>query len=201
MVLINKVANQCLKYHFKGINIDFEDLNLDNDQVLVDFMSDLSSIFKKNNLLVSMDVMTDNDDYNIRKLDPFVDYFVLMAYDEYSADSDSGPISSQKWIEQQTDKMADKTNPQKIILGLGAYGYDWSSNPDQNTSVTYMQAITKANASKATINFDDNTFNLNYSYNDNNNNTHTVFSMMPHLFSIQCGLLQNTRLPGQHYGV
>ncbi|MBN9336621.1 MAG: glycosyltransferase, partial [Chryseobacterium sp.] len=160
---------------FKGINIDFEDLNLDNDQVLVDFMSDLSRIFKKNNLLVSMDVMTDNDDYNIRKLDPFVDYFVLMAYDEYSADSDSGPISSQKWIEQQTDKMADKTNPQKIILGLGAYGYDWSSNPDQNTSVTYMQAITKANASKATINFDDNTFNLNYSYNDNNNNTHTVF--------------------------
>lgn len=175
MVLINKVANQCLKYHFKGINIDFEDLNLDNDQVLVDFMSDLSRIFKKNNLLVSMDVMTDNDDYNIRKLDPFVDYFVLMAYDEYSADSDSGPISSQKWVEQQTDKMADKTNPQKIILGLGAYGYDWSSNPDQNTSVTYMQAITKANASKATINFDDNTFNLNYSYNDNNNNTHTVF--------------------------
>lgn len=175
MVLINKVANQCLKYHFKGINIDFEDLNLDNDQVLVDFMSDLSRIFKKNNLLVSMDVMTDNDDYNIRKLDPFLDYFVLMAYDEYSADSDSGPISSQKWVEQQTDKMADKTNPQKIILGLGAYGYDWSSNPDQNTSVTYMQAITKANASKATINFDDNTFNLNYSYNDNNNNTHTVF--------------------------
>jgi hypothetical protein len=32
-----------------------------------------------------MDIMTDNDDYNIPKLDPYVDYFVLMAYDEYSA--------------------------------------------------------------------------------------------------------------------
>ncbi|WP_379966705.1 polysaccharide deacetylase family protein [Epilithonimonas sp. UC225_85] len=175
MVLINKVTSQCLKYHFRGINIDFEDLNLDSDQILIDFMSDLSSVFKKNKLLVSMDVMTDNDDYNIEKLNPYVDYFVLMAYDEYSADSDSGPISSQKWIEQQTDKMIEKTSPQKIILGLGAYGYDWSSNVDQNTSVTYMQAITKASASKAVINFDDNTFNLNYSYNDNNNNTHTVF--------------------------
>ncbi|PZU88769.1 MAG: glycosyl transferase family 2 [Chryseobacterium sp.] len=175
LALINKVAAQCLKYHFKGINIDFEDLNLDNDQTLIDFMSDLSSVFKKKNLLITMDVMTDNDDYNIQKLNPYVDYFVLMAYDEYSADSDSGPISSQKWIEQQTDKMIEKTNPQKIILGLGAYGYDWSSNTDQNTSVTYMQAITKASASGATINFDDNTFNLNYSYNDNNNNTHTVF--------------------------
>jgi spore germination protein YaaH len=29
-----------------------------------------------------------------------------------------------------------------------------------------MQAITKASASKAKINFDDNTFNLNYSYTD-----------------------------------
>lgn len=175
MVLINKVATQCLKYHFKGINIDFEDLNLASDQVLIDFMADLSSVFKKNNLLITMDVMTDNDDYNIKKLNPYVDYFVLMAYDEYSADSDSGPISSQKWVEQQTDKMIEKTSPQKIILGLGAYGYDWSGNTEQNISVTYMQAITKANASKATINFDDNTFNLNYSYNDNNNNIHTVF--------------------------
>ena len=173
--LIKKVAAQCLKYHFKGINIDFEDLNLDSDQILIDFMADLSAEFKQNNLLISMDVMTDNDDYNIKKLDPYVDYFVLMAYDEYSADSDSGPISSQKWIEQQTDKMISKTSPSKVILGLGAYGYDWSSNKDQNASVTYMQAITKANASKAKINFDDNTFNLNYSYTDNKNNTHTVF--------------------------
>ncbi|SKB87707.1 poly-beta-1,6 N-acetyl-D-glucosamine synthase [Soonwooa buanensis] len=175
MALIDKVATQCVKNNFKGINIDFEDLNLSSDQVLVDFMKDLSTVFKKNNLLITMDVMTDNDDYNIQKLDPYVDYFVLMAYDEYSSDSDAGPVSSQKWIEAQTDKMIKKTSPQKVILGLGAYGYDWSSNKDQNTSVTYMQAITKANASKASINFDDNTFNLNYSYQDSQKNTHTVY--------------------------
>jgi spore germination protein YaaH len=33
----------------------------------------------------------------------------------------------------------------------------------------------KSHASKAVINFDDNTFNLNYSYTDSKNNTHTVF--------------------------
>lgn len=175
MALIDKLTQQCLQNKFKGINIDFENLNLDSDQVLVDFMSDLSGVFKRNNLLISMDVMTDNDDYNIQKLDPYVDYFILMAYDEYSASGDSGPVSSQKWIEQQTQKMVKKTNPQKVILGLGAYGYDWSSKKEDNISVTYMQAITKANASKATINYDDNTFNLNYSYTDSYKNIHTVF--------------------------
>ena len=48
-----------------------------------------------------------------------------------------------KWIEEQTGKIVKQTSPQKIILGLGAYSYDWSSNKDDNTSVTYMQAITK----------------------------------------------------------
>ena len=174
-VLIRKLAQQCQKFHFKGINIDFEDMNLDSDEYLIAFMKEFSETFKQNKLLVTMDIMTDNDDYNIRKLNPYVDYFILMAYDEYAEDSDAGPVSSQKWIEAQTEKILKETSPEKIILGLGAYGYDWSTNKEDNTSVTYMQAITKASASKAAINFDDNTFNLNYSYTDSKNNTHTVF--------------------------
>lgn len=173
--LIQKVVQQCIKFHFKGINIDFEDMNLDSDKNLIAFMNELSTTFKQNNLLVTMDIMTDNDDYNIEKLNPYVDYFVLMAYDEYTSSGDSGPISSQKWIEAQTEKILKKTTPNKIILGLGAYGYDWNNNTGDNTSVSYMEAITKAGASKADINFDDNTFNLNYSYKDFKNNTHTVF--------------------------
>ncbi|PRB01305.1 glycosyl transferase family 2 [Chryseobacterium sp. MYb7] len=173
--LIQKITQQCEKYHFKGINIDFEDMNLNSDENLIAFMKELSETFKKNQLLVTMDIMTDNDDYNIPRLNPYVDYFVLMAYDEYSAGSDAGPVSSQKWIEEQTGKIVKQVSPQKIILGLGAYGYDWSSNKDDNTSVTYMQAITKASASKAVIDFNDNTFNLNYSYTDSKNLTHTVF--------------------------
>ena len=173
--LIQKITQECVKFHFKGINIDFEDMNLQSDEDLVSFMKELSQTFKQNKLLVTMDIMTDNDDYNIRNLNPYVDYFVLMAYDEYSADGDAGPVSSQKWIEEQTGKILTKTSPNKIILGLGAYGYDWSTNTADNVSVSYMQAITKASASKANINYDDNTFNLNYSYSDSKHNTHTVF--------------------------
>lgn len=175
-------------------------MNLDSDENLVAFMRELSGAFKQNQLLVTMDIMTDNDDYNIPRLDPYVDYFVVMAYDEYSASSDAGPVSSQKWIEAQTGKIVKQTSPHKIILGLGAYGYDWSSNKDDNTSVTYMQAITKASASKAVIDFNDNTFNLNYSYTDSKNNTHTVFLMMLLPFSIPCVFHPNILWREQHYG-
>ena len=173
--LIQNVLNTCLKNHFIGINIDFEDLNLDRDEPLTQFVKELSETFHQNKLYVTQDIMPDNSDYNLTELQKYVDYFVLMAYDEYSADSDPGPIASQKWIEAQVDKISKKVSPSKVILGLGAYGYDWSSNPDQNTSVTYMQAITKANQSKAKLDFDDNTFNLSFSYKDLKNNVHNVF--------------------------
>jgi hypothetical protein len=78
-------------------------------------MKELSETFKQNKLLVTMDMMTDNDDYNIQKLNPYVDYFVLMAYDEYSADSDAGPISSQKWIEAQTGKFLKNISEQNYF--------------------------------------------------------------------------------------
>jgi spore germination protein YaaH len=83
---------------------------------------------------------------------------------------------------------------------LGAYGYDWSTNKDENTSVTYMQAITKASASKAKINFDDNTFNLNYSYTDSKNNTHTVFFNDAASIFNTMRFLQNILLPELRFG-
>lgn len=173
--LINSVLNSCIKNHFVGVNIDFEDLDLDSDEPLTQFVKELSAAFHQHKMYITQDIMADNSDYNIKELQKYVDFFVLMAYDEYSADSDSGPIASQKWIEKQVDEICKKVSPNKVILGLGAYGYDWSSNLDENTSVTYMQAITKANQSKSKLDFDDNTFNLNFSYKDNKNNLHNVY--------------------------
>ena len=59
----------------------------------------MATAFHSKGLLLSQDVMPFNTDYNIKELSKYIDYFCLMAYDEYSLSSDAGPISSQKWIE------------------------------------------------------------------------------------------------------
>jgi spore germination protein YaaH len=149
-------------------------MNLDSDENLIAFMKELSETFKQNKLLVTMDMMTDNDDYNIQKLNPYVDYFVLMAYDEYSADSDAGPISSQKWIEAQTGKFLKKHLRTKLF-------WDWelmvtTGVPIRMITLRNVYAGNyKSHASKAVINFDDNTFNLNYSYTDSKKYTYRIF--------------------------
>lgn len=175
--LINTVLNECLQRKFVGINIDLEDLNENSDTYLIQFVKEISTAFHSNGLLITQDIMPDNTDYNPKELSKYNDYLVLMAYDEYSGDSDPGPISSQRWIESTVDKFAKEVPSEKIILGLGAYGYDWNkSKPDNTQNLTYQQALSLANASKSNVIFDNDTYNLQFSYKDlANNQDHQVF--------------------------
>src|SRR5574344_2308531 len=98
-----------------------------------------------------------------------------MSYYEYSADSDPGPISSHKWIEATVADLAKKVPLDKIVLGIGAFGYDWPALPNLSPNLTYQQALSKASASGASINVDNNTYNLNYAYKDGRNIVHQVY--------------------------
>lgn len=172
--LINELVDLCLQNQFIGINIDFEELVEDNDIYLINFIKELSSTFHAKGLLVSQDIMAFNSDYNPSELGKCVDYLCLMAYDEYSlGGDDAGPISSQKWIEASVNDMVNKVDPEKIILCMGAFGYDWSTK--ENVSLTFHDALARASTSGATIQFDSDTYNLSYAYSDNNKVTHQVY--------------------------
>lgn len=173
--VINYVLSQCLKNNFIGINLDLESLNEKSDQYLIQFVKEFSEAFHEKGLLVTQDIMPFNEDYNIKELAKYNDYLCLMAYDEYSSDSDPGPISSQKWIEATVDDLAQKVPAEKIILGLGAFGYDWPASANSSPNVTYQQALSRASASKSKINFDNDTYNLNYAYKDDKNIVHQVY--------------------------
>ncbi|MFT3903128.1 MAG: glycosyltransferase [Niabella sp.] len=60
-------------------------------------------------------------------------------------------------------------------MGLGAFGYDWPSPPESDPSVTYQQALSRANASGAQIKFDNDTYNLSFAYMDERQVQHQVY--------------------------
>ena len=173
--VIDNVLNQCLQHHFIGVNIDFEDINENSDEYLIQFIKEMAQTFHAKGLLVTQDIMPFNNDYNVSELAKYNDYLFLMAYDEHSSDGKPGPISSQKWIEAAVDDLAKKIPNEKIILGLGAYGYDWPAKEGVDPAVTYQQALSRANASKASIDYNNDTYNLSFSYIGNDNVTHDVY--------------------------
>lgn len=168
---ISDLVDTLTKYNFNGVNVDFEELIESNNQNLTSFQNNLYSQLHAKGLVVSMDIQSDNNDYDLEKLADYNDYVILMAYDEHSNSTAPGPISSQKAIEIALDKAASKIESNKIILGLAGYGYDWYEEIDEDGNIshkvkdiTYAQAMDNANLSKAKIDFDNDTYNLHYSY-------------------------------------
>ena len=174
---IDNLRDTLLKYDLQGINIDFEEINETSNAPLSAFQKRLYEVFHAKGLMVTQDVVPMNQDYDFVELNKYNDHIILMAYDQYSdAQSGPGPISAQKWIEEVLDDAAKKIDNKKIILGLAGYGRDWSVDNNgkvlkdddgkliEPDALTYSQALDIAKLSNATVDFDNDNFNLHYEY-------------------------------------
>ncbi len=172
--LIHDLVHYVTLYQLQGINVDFEEFHEKSDEPIVSFQKEIYEAFHARGLLVTQDVMVNNEDFNLKRLAAFNDYMVLMAYDQHWSTSVPGPVCDQKWIEKVVDEAADKLPPSKIILGLAGYGYDWPPHGEAET-VTYQQALAKARMKNALIHFDNDSYNLHYTYTDDEGGQHEVY--------------------------
>ena len=90
-------------------------------------------------MTVTMDVAVDNNDYDYEKLSAYNDYVVLMAYDQFNNSTGPGPVSAQKWIEGAVERAAKKIDAAKIILGIAGFGYDWATDEEGKTEVSWSR--------------------------------------------------------------
>jgi peptidoglycan-N-acetylglucosamine deacetylase len=173
--LISDVIKILDRDDFVGVNVDFEELQEPNNEKLVEFQKDLYEQLHAQHLLVTQDVIPFNDDYNFKELAKYNDYIFLMAYDQYSDASGPGPIAHQKWIEGAVDAAVQNIPVQKLILCLAAYGYDWRLGKEMSCrTVSYQEALFTAKDEEATIDFDNDSYNLHYVYDDDENVQHQV---------------------------
>jgi poly-beta-1,6 N-acetyl-D-glucosamine synthase len=172
--LITDAIKVIKKYHFQGINVDFEELKENADEPFTNFMKDLYAQAHAQGLLVTQDVSPLNDDYNYKELSKCNDYIFLMAYDQHHSDDVPGPISSQKWIEAVVDDALKKIPEDKLILCMAAYGYDWPKG-GVASDMTYEEALSIAGDSEAQVDFDNDTYNLYYKYTDDDSIRHDVY--------------------------
>jgi cellulose synthase/poly-beta-1,6-N-acetylglucosamine synthase-like glycosyltransferase/spore germination protein YaaH/peptidoglycan/xylan/chitin deacetylase (PgdA/CDA1 family) len=172
--LINDVLKILKQDNFIGVNVDFEDLEQTNDEAFISFQKELYQRLHANHLLVTQDVIPFNGDYDYQQLAKYNDYLFVMAYDQFSSDTKPGPVAEQKWIEAAIDEATKKIPSQKMILGIGSFGYDWPAGA-RAENVTFQQALTKAKEHNATIDYDNDTYNLHFNYKDDDGRPHDVF--------------------------
>ena len=171
--IIQQLVDTLSYYKLQGINIDFEELNEKSNETLTQFQKELYEALHSKGLLVSMDVTPKNEDYDYEKLAAYNDYVILMAYDQYSDATGAGPISAQKWIEEQLEWLDNKMDASKIILGVAGYGRDWYTDEDGKhiQDITYAEVIDKAKISGSVISFDNDTYNLHFNFLESESDT------------------------------
>ncbi|WP_338472673.1 glycosyltransferase [Niallia sp. XMNu-256] len=143
--LINQLHELIKGHGFDGINIDFENLNRNDRERLTQFMKKLYTTFHADGLSVSIDVPAANQAYDYKELEEYVDQMIVMTYDE-NVDN-PGPIASSSWFKEVLSKLPKE----KLIVGLGNYGYDWDWDSQEPGEVVSFDDVTRL-AEKANLN-------------------------------------------------
>ena len=162
------------QYKFNGVNIDFEELTETTDEYMIAFQKEIYEKLHAKGYLVTQDISPFNEDYNVVKLAKYNDFLFLMGYDQHNATTMAGPVAAQYWVEAALDEICKEVPSDKVILCIAAFGYDWADG-FQGEDITYQEAISTALESEGKVNFDNNTYNLNYSYYDDNDKLHKVY--------------------------
>jgi peptidoglycan-N-acetylglucosamine deacetylase len=170
---IAQIINVLKVNNFQGINIDFEEIQESSDEYLNTFMKELYTALHSNGYLLTQDIAPLNVDYNLQVLQKYNDYIFVMAYDHHYATSLPGPIADQPWVDTILRDLSNKVPPEKIILNIAAYGYDWPKGGEA-TDITYQEALTTAKESEGNVVFDSSTYNLHYTYYDDVDLEHEV---------------------------
>jgi spore germination protein YaaH len=172
--LVDQIIKTLQSNHFSGVNIDFEELQESSNKPLLNFEKILYHRMHPLGLMVTIDVIPFNSDYNTTELAKYNDEIFLMAYDQYSDTSAPGPVSSLSWIKSILTQETKKLPASKYVLCIAGYGYDWPEYGN-GQSVSYSEAIRIAAKNAANIVLNDTTFNPYFTYTDASRIIHQVY--------------------------
>ncbi len=147
--------NILLAYPFAGINIDIELAGSATPQLRDNmslFMTRLRQHLdrKYDKVGLSIDVYAsaarNNQLWDVPRLEPSVDYFVIMAYDFHRRTSpQAGPVAPlfggrELWdsdINQHLQEFVRQVPSKKLLLGVPFYGYEWQTTSREAQSHTF----------------------------------------------------------------
>jgi cellulose synthase/poly-beta-1,6-N-acetylglucosamine synthase-like glycosyltransferase/peptidoglycan/xylan/chitin deacetylase (PgdA/CDA1 family)/spore germination protein YaaH len=82
--------------------------------------------------------------YDLEALAAKTDRFVAALHDENSDQDEPGPIASMDWYEGWLNVFLRSSDPEKWVVVLGAYGYDWEKGKAGAETIGFADAMTRA---------------------------------------------------------
>ncbi|PXA99681.1 polysaccharide deacetylase [Nostoc sp. 3335mG] len=152
--------------HADGVVFDFEELPASAQRDYPQFLREARARFAAKNMTVAVTVPAADDDWNLASYAQAADKLILMNYDENAPSGAAGPIASQGWFVKQMDHALTHVAPDKLIVGVANYAYDWTA-PGKADTLTIEEAWLIAHDSQAQLQFDPVSGNQSFGYEEN----------------------------------
>jgi cellulose synthase/poly-beta-1,6-N-acetylglucosamine synthase-like glycosyltransferase/spore germination protein YaaH/peptidoglycan/xylan/chitin deacetylase (PgdA/CDA1 family) len=172
---------------YRGLSLDIESISDDADAAYLGFIQALYQQMHARNLTLYVNAAVATSDSDLKAIAANSDGVVLMNYDEHQTMSEPGPVASQTWFVGNLVRVLKVVPKEKIICGVGNYGYDWAlsiPNPKDrrhpkpvvlNTdNLSVSDAWGRASDADADLDLDYDTLNPHFEYIDEDSNQRHV---------------------------
>jgi cellulose synthase/poly-beta-1,6-N-acetylglucosamine synthase-like glycosyltransferase/spore germination protein YaaH/peptidoglycan/xylan/chitin deacetylase (PgdA/CDA1 family) len=178
--LIANLADYAQKRGFAGYVFDLENLPDRAVKAYPAFLAQARAALKPLGGEVWVTAPFDDRSWDLKTFQAATDTVVLMAYDEHWLTSTPGAPASQGWYQENLAATLGKLDPNRTIVALGNYGYDWTKRGgkwDTADAQSFHESTVIAADSGVDIDFDSDTLNPHFDYQDEDGLAHQLWFM------------------------
>ncbi len=172
-VLVRRLAAFVAQPGRGGLVMDFEDLPAGAMPGYLRFLHELRAAMPAGDKL-AVTVPAEGDGWPLAAIARVADRVIVMAYDQHWEGGTAGPIAAQDWFVRQVLAARRAIDPDKLVVALGSYAYDWHG--DDADALSIEDAWLAAHDSNAMPVFDRSSGNARFAY-DEDGRRHTIWMM------------------------
>jgi len=197
-----RLSRLCEERGFAGVNLDFENLDPQLWQELAGLVESAWAELHPRGFLLSIDVPAELKGVPVERLAAASDFLVVMAYDQHASSDDPGPIATPAYAAASVAAYLRRAPADKIVVALGAYGYDWPVDSDGDTArpaeeLSFGQALALARENEVPVEWDAEARSSFFEYDDDSTHEkHEVRFLDAPAMAAQLEALQPLHLRG-----
>jgi len=172
---VAQVRDEIVRDSLAGVTIDLEGVPEDLQGAEVAFAASLHQALAPLKRIVTETVPSYATKRELERIAAVNDYVFAMLYDEHYGGGTPGPVASQQFYIERARHIAEAVRPEKLILTVGAYGYDWNDGGSSGETRTFQETMQEARDHHAATHFDPASLNPYIAWTDPDSTDHVVW--------------------------
>jgi cellulose synthase/poly-beta-1,6-N-acetylglucosamine synthase-like glycosyltransferase/peptidoglycan/xylan/chitin deacetylase (PgdA/CDA1 family) len=166
-----RLRELCQERGWAGLNLDLEALEPRDHAHYAAFVEALWAELHPRGFLLSVDVPAEPGTLPAARLAAASDFLIVMAYDLHASTDEPGPISTPPWVSKWSAEWLRLVPADKLVVALGAYGYDWPLDADGDAAgpaqeLSFDQALVLARENEVPVEWDARAWSPFFEYDD-----------------------------------